>query len=108
MQNALKANRIGYKNFFNDIGIMQKLSPVRKMARPTTIRDRTAAISPTLSKSKDLITWEYVAQPSEGARTEQALPMPPSGENAVYVLNDKAWPLCAAGRLDAIRDSNLL
>lgn len=41
-------------------------------------------------KSKDLITWEYVAQPNEGANGT-GFKNETIWENAVYVLNDKAY-----------------
>lgn len=90
MQNALKANRIGYKNFFNDIGIMQKLSPREENGETYYYTGSYSGNFTYLIKSKDLITWEYVAQPSEGANGT-GFANATKWENAVYVLNDKAY-----------------
>lgn len=90
MQNALALNGIGYKEFFSDIGIMQKLSSriengVKYYYTGTYSGNFTAII-----KSKDLITWEYVAQPDEGANGT-GFGNETKWENAVYVLNDKVF-----------------
>ena len=76
-------NKIPIKEMFSDIGIMQKLS--------TRIEDGvkyfyTGAYSGFFNfiiKSKDFITWEYVAKPDFINFSEW--------ENATYVLNDKSY-----------------
>ena len=90
MQNALKANRIGYKTFFNDIGIMQKLSTRKENGETYYYTGSYSGNFTCLIKSKDLITWEYVAQPNEGANGT-GFANATKWENAVYVLNDKAY-----------------
>ncbi len=80
---ALAENEIGRKQMFSDIGIMQKLT--------TRVEDGvtyyyTGAYSGYLNfiiKSKDFITWEYVAAPDF---VNLSL-----WENAVYVIGDKCY-----------------
>ena len=90
MQNALTANGIGYKTFFNDIGIMQKLSTRVENGETYYYTGSYSGNFTCLIKSKDLITWEYVAQPNEGANGT-GFANATKWENAVYVLNDKAY-----------------
>ncbi len=90
MQNAMRAENIGYKEFFVDIGIMQKMSSrvedgVRYYYSGTYSGNFTAII-----KSKDLITWEYVAQPNEGANGT-GFENETKWENAVYVKDNKVY-----------------
>ena len=90
MQNALTANGIGYKTFFNDIGIMQKLSTRVENGEIYYYTGSYSGNFTCLIKSRDLITWEYVAQPNEGANGT-GFANATKWENAVYVLNDKAY-----------------
>ena len=88
--NALTANNIGYKKFFSDIGIMQKLSTRVENGETYYYTGAYSGNFTCIIKSKDLITWEYVAQPNEGANGtgfENAT----KWENAVYVLGDKVY-----------------
>ncbi len=90
MRNALAENGIGYKEFFVDIGIMQKLS--------TRIEDNeiyyyTGSYSGNFTciiKSRDLIEWEYVAQPNEG-ENGTGFENETKWENAVYVLDNRVY-----------------
>ena len=90
MMGALAANNIGYKVFFSDIGIMQKLSTRVENGVTYYYTGSYSGNFTCIIKSRDLITWEYVAQPNEGANNtgfENAT----KWENAVYVLHDKVY-----------------
>ncbi len=102
MQNALAENGIGFKEFFADIGIMQKQSSrvengVRYYYSGTYSGNFTCII-----KSADLITWEYVAQPNEG-NNGTGFANETKWENAVYVLNDRVYYFVR--QWDDIKDS---
>ena len=90
MQNALAANGIGFKEFFADIGIMQKQSWREENGEMYCYSGAYSGNFTCIIKSKDLITWEYVAQPNEGAN-ETGFDNETKWENAVYVLNDKVY-----------------
>lgn len=90
MQNALSANGIGYKTFFSDIGIMQKLSTREENGELYYYTGSYSGNFTCIIKSKDLITWEYVAQPNEGAGNT-GFDNATKWENAVYVIGDKAY-----------------
>ncbi len=90
MQNALSANGIGYKTFFSDIGIMQKLSAREENGELYYYTGSYSGNFTCIIKSKDLITWEYVAQPNEGA-DNTGFDNATKWENAVYVLGDKTY-----------------
>lgn len=90
MQNALAVNGIGHKEFFSDIGIMQKLSSRTENGEKYYYSGTYSGNFTAIIKSKDLITWEYVAQPNEGANGT-GFKNETIWENAVYVLNDKAY-----------------
>jgi len=80
---ALAENGLPCKEMYSDIGIMQKLS-VRVEDGETYYY--TGAYSGDLTfiiKSKDLITWEYVAQPDFVNQSQW--------ENATYVIGDKCY-----------------
>ena len=90
MQKALTTEGIGFKEFFSDIGIMQKIS---NRTENGTVYYYTGAYSGNFTcivKSKDLITWEYVAQPDIG-RNETGFRNQTKWENAVYQLNGKIY-----------------
>lgn len=83
IKSALAANGIPCKKMYSDIGIMQKLSSriengVTYYYSGTYSGDFTCII-----KSRDLITWEYVAQPDFINDSKW--------ENATYVLGDKVF-----------------
>ena len=90
IQNALTANNIGYKEFFSDIGIMQKLSTRIENGVTYYYTGAYTGNFTCIIKSKDLITWEYVAQPNEGANGT-GFANATKWENAVYVLGDKVY-----------------
>ena len=90
MINALAANGIGYKTFFSDIGIMQKLSTRVEDGVTYYYTGTYSGNFTCIIKSKDLITWEYVAQPNEGANGT-GFANATKWENAVYVLGDKVY-----------------
>ena len=83
MTSALAAHRIPHKPMWSDIGIMQKLS--------TRVEDGetwyyTGAYSGNFNciiKSRDLITWQYVAAPDFENNS--------LWENATYVIGDKCY-----------------
>ena len=74
---------ISHKSLIGDIGIMQKLTS--RVENGETYYYTGCYIGPfnCIIKSKDLITWEFVAQPD--------FPNNSQWENAVYVKNDKAY-----------------
>lgn len=90
MQNALKENGIGYKEFFSDIGIMQKLSTRVENGQTYYYSGTYSGNFTCIIKSTDLITWEYVAQPNEGANGT-GFDNETKWENAVYVLGDTVY-----------------
>ena len=90
MMNALAANGIGYKEFFSDIGIMQKLSFRSENGKIYYYTGTYSGNFTAIIKSCDLITWEYVAQPNEGA-DNSGFENETKWENAVYVLDNKVY-----------------
>ncbi len=90
MQNALAENGIGYKEFFADIGIMQKQSWREENGKPYCYTGAYSGGFTCIIKSCDLITWEYVAQPNEGANGT-GFANETIWENAVYVKMDKVY-----------------
>ncbi len=90
MQNALTENEIGFKPFFVDIGIMQKQSWRVENGEKYCYSGTYSGNFTCIIKSKDLITWEYVAQPNEGANGT-GFENETKWENAVYVLNNKVY-----------------
>ncbi len=90
MQNALAANGIGFKPFFADIGIMQKQSWRMENGVSYCYSGTYSGNFTAIIKSSDLITWEYVAQPNEGANGT-GFENETKWENAIYVLNDKVY-----------------
>ena len=88
IKNALASCKTGYRELHVDIGIMQKLS---RRTENGIVCYYTGAYSGNFNciiKSRDLITWEYVAQPDvgKGSFSNDAL-----WENAVYVLGDRVF-----------------
>ncbi len=90
MQNALAANGIGYKEFFSDIGIMQKQSWREENGKRYCYSGAYSGNFTCIIKSVDMITWEYVAQPNEG-KDGTGFENETEWENAVYVLDDKVY-----------------
>ena len=88
IKNALAINGIGYKEMRSDIGIMQKLTSRNENGVTYYYTGAYSGNFNCIIKSCDLITWEYVAQPDEG---EGAFRNDTLWENAVYVLDDKAY-----------------
>lgn len=88
IKNALSFNGIGYKAMRSDIGIMQKLTTRTENGLTYYYTGAYSGNFNCIIKSTDLITWEYVAQPDEG---NGAFENDTLWENAVYVLNDKAY-----------------
>ena len=92
IKNALAENGIGYKETFSDIGIMQKLSTRIENGVTYYYSGAYSGNFTCIIKSKDLITWEYVAQPNEGANgPEDGFENASKWENAVYVVGDKVY-----------------
>ncbi len=90
MKKALNNNGIGYKAFASDIGIMQKLSSRVENGITYYYTGAYCCDFTCIIKSKDLITWEYVAQPNEGANGT-GFENCTRWENAVYVVGDKVY-----------------
>ena len=88
IKNALSFNGIGYKEMRSDIGIMQKLTTRIENGLTYYYTGAYSGNFTCIIKSTDLITWEYVAQPDEG---KGAFRNDTLWENAVYVLDDKAY-----------------
>lgn len=80
---ALTENEIGYKNMYSDIGIMQKLSSRIENGEKYYYTGAYSGDFNCIIKSKDLITWEYVAQPDFLNFSQY--------ENSVYVIDDKCY-----------------
>ncbi len=80
---ALRANGLGHKKMYSDIGIMQKFT---ERVENGVKYYYTGAYSGDLNmiiKSRDFITWEYVSEPS--------FPNASKWENATYVIGDKIY-----------------
>ena len=86
MKGAMDANDITYKNPSGDIGLMQKLST--RMEGSDTYYYIGCYCGPfnCILKSKDLINWIYVSQPTFENDSQW--------ENAVYVLRNKVYYFC--------------
>ena len=90
MKKALNNEGHGYKTFASDIGIMQKLSTRVENGETYYYTGAYCCDFTCIIKSKDLITWEYVAQPNEGANGT-GFENCTRWENAVYVVGDKVY-----------------
>lgn len=88
IKTALAANGKGYKEMRSDIGIMQKVTARTENGIKYYYTGAYSGNFTCIIKSRDLITWEYVTQPDEG---NGAFRSDTLWENAVYVLNDKAY-----------------
>ncbi len=80
MKAALTENGIGYKSMYIDIGIMQKLTSRIENGERYYYSGAYTGDFTCIIKSKDLITWKYVSQPSFLTQSKW--------ENAVYVIGD--------------------
>lgn len=83
IQNALIANEIPYKTLYSDIGIMQKTSSREENGETYYYTGAYSGDFTCIIKSKDFITWEYVAQPD--------FPTLSKWENATYVIGNKCY-----------------
>lgn len=83
IQNALAANGIAYKQMFSDIGIMQKLSSRVEHGETYYYTGAYSGYFNCIIKSRDFITWEYVASPDFINLSHW--------ENAVYALDGKCY-----------------
>ena len=83
MQSALACNDIPHKEMWSDIGIMQKLSTRVENGETYYYTGAYSGNFNCIIKSRDLITWEYVAAPDFLNNSRW--------ENATYVLNDKIY-----------------
>lgn len=77
---ALTENGIGCKTMFSDIGIMQKFTCREEAGQRWYYTGTYSGDLNCIIKSRDFITWTYVAQPD--------FPNLSKWENAVYVLDD--------------------
>ena len=83
MKSALAYNNIAYKEMWSDIGIMQKLSTRVENGETYYYSGAYSGNFNCIIKSRDLITWEYVAAPDFINNSRW--------ENATYVLDDKVY-----------------
>ncbi len=80
---ALAENDLPCKKMYSDIGIMQKLSSRVENGERYYYSGTYSGDFTCIIKSRDLITWEYVAQPDFINDSKW--------ENATYVLGDKCY-----------------
>lgn len=80
---ALAANRIPHKQMYSDIGIMQKLSTRVENGETYYYTGAYSGLFNCIIKSRDFVTWEYVASPD--------FPNLSLWENATYVLGDTCY-----------------
>ncbi len=92
MKSALAENEIAYKDMHVDIGIMQKLSTRVENGETYYYTGAYCGYFTCIIKSKDLINWEYVAQPTFDNESKW--------ENATYVVGDKVYYFVRQMRAD--------
>lgn len=80
---ALSENGLGYKKMFSDIGIMQKFTTREEDGVLWYYTGTYSGDWNAIIKSRDFITWEFVAQPD--------FPNHSLWENAVYVLGSRCF-----------------
>lgn len=80
---GLSENGLGCKRMYSDIGIMQKFTTRVENGTRYYYTGAYSGDMNFLIKSADLITWEYVSQPS--------FPNWSKWENAVYLLGDTCY-----------------
>ena len=83
VRHALHASGVQCKEMSADIGIMQKLSKRVENGVTYYYTGAYAGAFNCIIKSRDLVTWEYVAQPSFANQSEF--------ENSVYVVGSKVY-----------------
>ncbi len=83
VKHALYAANVSFKPLSSDIGIMQKTSTRVEGGVTYYYTGAYAGAFNCIIKSRDLITWEYVATPSFDNQSEF--------ENSVYVLGNKVY-----------------
>ena len=83
MTNALAANNLPIRKMFVDIGIMQKITTRVENGETYYYTGAYSGYFNCIIKSRDFVTWEYVAAPDF---VSLAL-----WENATYVLGDKCY-----------------
>ena len=83
IQKALAKEGVPCKKMYVDIGIMQKLSYRIENGKKWYYSGTYSGDFTAIIKSKDLITWEYVAQPDFINDSKW--------ENATYILDDKIF-----------------
>lgn len=83
IQKALAKEGVPCKKMYVDIGIMQKLSYRIENGEKWYYSGTYSGDFTAIIKSKDLITWEYVAQPDFINDSKW--------ENATYILDDKIF-----------------
>ncbi len=80
---ALSAHQIAHKPLWSDIGIMQKLSTRVEEGETWYYTGAYSGNFNCIIKSRDFITWQYVASPDFANNS--------LWENATYVLGDKCY-----------------
>ena len=83
IQKALAKEGVPCKKMYVDIGIMQKLSSCVENGEKWYYSGTYSGDFTAIIRSKDLITWEYVAQPDFINDSKW--------ENATYILDDKIF-----------------
>ena len=83
IQDALAAQNIAHKPLWSDIGIMQKLSTRTENGETYYYTGAYSGNFNCIVKSRDFITWEYVAAPDFTNNSKW--------ENATYVLDDRCY-----------------
>ena len=83
IQNALLLNGFGYKTMYSDIGIMQKFTTRTENGETWYYTGTYSGDFNAIIKSRDFITWEFVAQPD--------FPNESKWENAAYVIGDRCF-----------------
>lgn len=83
IKRALAANGVPCKRMFSDIGIMQKLSSRVENGETYYYSGTYSGDFTCIIKSRDLVTWEYVAHPDFVNDSKW--------ENATYVAGDKCF-----------------
>lgn len=92
IKSALTENEIPYKKMYADIGVMQKTSTRVENGETYYYTGAYCGTFTCIIKSKDMITWEYVAQPDFVNYSEW--------ENATYVIGDKCYYFVRQEKVD--------
>jgi len=83
IQTIFAEKNLGYKKMYSDIGIMQKISSRTENGEVYYYTGAYSGDHTFIIKSKDLETWEFVAQPDFVNESKW--------ENATYVKDDKCY-----------------